>query len=136
MYGFELEVESRLTENLTGEAAIDYVIGSETDSDQPLPYMPPLRTRWSVLFDREQWWTGIHLNRVSSQTRTAPGEEQTDGYILTDVDAGYRIGNGIRISARLDNAMDVSYKDHLSRIEEQNNPMPGRNLNISVRWDF
>jgi len=73
---------------------------------------------------------------VDRQNRVAPYEDSTSEYTLLGFDAGYRFDFGITLTARLDNTLNVSYKDHLTRIEERNNPMPGRNLNINLRWNF
>ncbi len=40
------------------------------------------------------------------------------------------------IILRVDNVFDTRYRDHLSRVEERNFPMPGRNLSLSYRWFF
>ncbi|MEX0904885.1 MAG: hypothetical protein WD604_04480 [Balneolaceae bacterium] len=66
----------------------------------------------------------------------APNEEPTDGYLLAGADAGYRIGYGLILSLRLDNLFNERYRDHLSRVENREAPMPGQNLNAMLRWDF
>jgi iron complex outermembrane receptor protein len=37
---------------------------------------------------------------------------------------------------RVENALDTKYRDHLSRIEDRNFVMPGRNVNVTYRWFF
>jgi iron complex outermembrane receptor protein len=36
----------------------------------------------------------------------------------------------------VENLFDTAYRDHLSRIEDRNFVMPGRNFNLSWRWFF
>jgi iron complex outermembrane recepter protein len=52
--------------------------------------------------------------------------------------AGYRMDfNGRHvIIARVANALNTRYRDHLSRIEDRNFYMPGRNVNLTYRWFF
>lgn len=42
----------------------------------------------------------------------------------------------LSLMVRLDNALNTAYRDHLSRIEDRNRLMPGRNFNVMLRWDF
>jgi iron complex outermembrane recepter protein len=137
LYGFEFSAGMMLNERWKAGIVLDYVAGSRRDDAlTPLPFIPPLRTYLTLRYNQNNWWAGSRVRWVNSQHRVAPGEETTSGYTLLGFDAGYRIGNQMTISLRLDNLLDISYRDHLTRIEERNNPMPGRNLNASVRWDF
>ena len=49
---------------------------------------------------------------------------------------GYRFGEGLTLSFRLDNLLNERYREHLSRVENRDAPMPGRNLNVMMRWEF
>ena len=75
---------------------------------------------------------------VARQNRVAPEEEITDGYTLLGFQVGYRLNfNGRHVLIlRLENALNTLYRDHLSRVEDRNFVMPGRNLNLTYRWFF
>ena len=137
LYGFEFALEGKIAGDLSGGVSLDYVHGTQRDDDRTyLSFIPPFRTNLSLRYDNNTWWAGTGLRLVSKQDRVAPFEESTDAYSLLNFNAGYRLGQGITFSVRADNILNVSYRDHLTRVEERDNPMPGRNLNAVVRWDF
>ncbi|TVQ03989.1 MAG: TonB-dependent receptor [Balneolaceae bacterium] len=81
-------------------------------------------------------WLGPRIRAVSTQNRVAVNEDPTNGYILLGLNAGYHFKPNFSLAFRVDNLLNTSYRDHLSRIEERNNPMPARNFNAMLRWDF
>lgn len=138
-WGFESSLDMHFSEYWKGSVTADYVRGSERDGNRtPLPLVPPLRTGLSLQYQPSGWWVEGRIRRVQKQDRTAPQEESTGSYLLIGLDAGYRLSkNGNhRIVLRVDNLLNEKYRDHLSRIEDRNNPMPGRNVTVAWRWDF
>jgi len=139
LIGFEFSSAIRLASRWTTNIVVDFVKGSERNSENtPLPFMPPLRSSFELKYDQSDWWTSTKVRLSNSQNRLAPEEERTAGYALVGIQAGYRFqtaGNHSFV-LRLDNLLNSSYRDHLSRVENRNNPMPGRNANISWRWAF
>lgn len=140
LLGGEALVSLRLTDHWEAGASVDYVRGSITDYNSPLPTMPPLRHRIYTRYETGQWWIGGNLRIVNSQNRVVAEELPTDGYKLIGLNAGYRFGdlNVHRISLVVENLADTLYRDHLSRIDrsEFGFPMPGRNIRLSYRFIF
>jgi len=137
VYGFEISTELALTDNISTSAGFDYVRGHErTGGQNNLTFIPPFRTHLQVMYDNGSWWAGPRARIVNRQEKTAPNEDPTAGYLLIGGDAGYRLGHGFTFSLRLDNLLNERYRDHLSRVENRNAPMPGRNLNAMMRWEF
>lgn len=137
IYGFELQTDIRFTDQLRAGVGFDYVRGRERAGDQDdLPFIPPFRTHLSMMYDTGSWFTGPRLRIANSQNRVAPNEDPTEGYLLVGMNAGYRFGHGVSFSLRVDNLLNESYRDHLSRVEDRNNPMPARNINAMLRWEF
>jgi len=137
LYGFEFSGTIGLSDLITAGVGVDYVRGHERTGEQNnLTFMPPFRTHLSLKADNGKFWAGPRMRIVAQQDKVAPNEKPTDGYILIGADAGYRFGDGLTLSFRLDNLLNESYRDHLSRVENQNAPMPGRNLNAMIRWEF
>ncbi|REL33474.1 TonB-dependent receptor [Rhodohalobacter sp. SW132] len=137
LYGFEFQTDIAFTDQLRAGVGFDYVRGRERTGDQnDLPFIPPFRTHLSMMYDTGDWWAGPRLRIANSQDRVAPNEDPTDGYLLVGMDAGYRLGHGVSFSVRVDNLLNESYRDHLSRVEDRNNPMPARNINAMLRWEF
>ena len=137
LYGFELSTELTLSDNISASVGFDYVRGHERTSDRVnLTFIPPFRTHLKMMYDNGKWWAGPRVRIVNGQERTAPNEDPTDGYLLIGGDAGYRLGHGFTMSLRLDNLLNERYRDHLSRVENRDAPMPGRNINVMLRWEF
>jgi len=137
LYGFELSTRFVISNTLQAVVGFDYVRGQQRGGEgESLTFIPPLRTHLSMTYDNGSLWLGPRARIVAEQTRVAPNENSTDGYILLGMDAGYRFGHGLSLSLRMDNLLNESYRDHLSRVENRNNPMPGRNLNAMLRWEF
>ena len=139
LYGGETSVEMEVTGGLKVKATIDFVIGQRlSDSRENLPFMPPLRFSGTVEYDYGRGWTGFRVRAVNAQNRVAPEEDPTGGYVLLGFSAGYHLNSSGRhnIILRVENILDTKYRDHLSRVEERNYPMPGRNFNLAYRWFF
>lgn len=137
MYGFEFTTDLRLSGNWIAGLGFDYVRGREHSGNQEnLTFIPPFRTSAEVMYDNGSFYAGPRVRVVNKQDKVAPNEDPTDGYLLLGADAGYRFGQGLTVSFRLDNLFNERYRDHLSRVENRNAPMPGRNLNAMVRWEF
>jgi iron complex outermembrane recepter protein len=137
--GGEITLKGSPTDYLNVETHVSYVRGSRRDAAKThLPFMPPLRGFLSVMYDSPSWWIGGTVDRANAQTRVDENEKTTDGYVLLGLEGGYRLQASGRhvISLRIDNILDTTYRDHLSRVEDRNNPMPGRNVNAAYRWYF
>jgi iron complex outermembrane recepter protein len=139
MVGGEVTANLQLNEVWSLGAGLDYVQGTRTaGAADPLPAIPPLRSRLQLRADPGRWWAGATVRAVSTQDRVAPDEPATDGYVLLDAQAGLRVdptGNH-SVILRVDNAMNTSYRDHLSRLPERDMLMPGRNVSAIYRWRF
>jgi iron complex outermembrane recepter protein len=137
--GAEASLEALLTDAARARIGMDYVRGRRRDAvGTPLPFIPPLRARFGLLYDPSRWWFGGTTRLVGAQRRVAPEESPTPGYALHELDAGFRFDAAGRhtVALRLDNALNTAYRDHLSRVEDREFPMPGRNFNVVYRWIF
>lgn len=137
IYGFELSLERALSDIFNAGVGLDYVRGYErTGQKNDLTFIPPFRTHIHLTADNGTFWAGSRVRLVNSQKRVAPNEDPTDGYLLLGADAGTRFNGGATLILRVDNLLNKGYRDHLSRVENRNAPMPGRNLNLMLRWEF
>ncbi len=140
LVGGEAQLTILLTDAFQIGGIVDYVRGSRVDTSTPLPTMPPLRFRFNARYDTGTWWIGSSIRLVGEQSRVVQEELPTDGYTLINANAGYNFSaNGMhRISLRVENLANTTYRDHLSRIDrsEFGFPMPGRNVSLSYRYLF
>jgi iron complex outermembrane receptor protein len=123
--GFESHADFRIGPMVWAEGGLDYVRGTLTSTDQPLPRMPPLRGRLGLRLQKNAFQVGGESNFTSKQDRIyvidGVGETPTDGYGLLKLFASYSFGNGKAvntISARLDNATNELYVNHLNYLKD------------------
>jgi iron complex outermembrane recepter protein len=138
LFGGELSMTGRFGDFLV-RTGLDYVQGDRTGrNSEPLPFIPPLRSSLYTGYDNGKWFAGAEARVISRQNRVASEEEPTPGYILLNLEGGIRMTQTPHhtITARLGNALNTSYRDHLTRIEDRNKPMPGRGLTVTYRYLF
>ncbi len=139
LIGGEISLNYMPAAGLSLKGGIDYVSGKRlTNGDDYLPFIPPFRFTANAEYDLGNAWVGGNILVAATQDRVAPDEDPTEGYTLVGLIAGYRLNAAGRhvIVLRADNLLNTRYRDHLSRIEDRNFPMPGRNINLAYRWFF
>lgn len=139
LMGAELSAKLRPFKGFEIGLGSDFVDGRRiTNGKEYLPFIPPFRITASVEYDFKAGWIGANMVSAAKQDRVAPDEEETDGYTIIGLSAGYRLSKYGRhiLILRVDNLMNQRYRDHLSRIEDRNFPMPGRNISLAYRWFF
>jgi iron complex outermembrane recepter protein len=137
--GYEISAGARLGLGFVATGGLDYVRGTRLDDARtPLPFMPPRRWTASLLRQATAWQVGISARFVAAQNRVAIEEDPTNGYALFGAESLFRLPRGGHhiITVRADNMLNVAYRDHLSRVEDRDNPMPGRSFTMTYRWLF
>jgi iron complex outermembrane recepter protein len=137
--GGEFSAAIQPVKNFKMGFGIDYVDGRRIrNGRQYIPFIPPVRLNADLEYDFGKVWLGGKVLVAATQNRVAPEEEMTEGYTLIGLSAGYRLNAAGRhvIIMRVDNLLDTRYRDHLSRVEDRNFPMPGRNISLAYRWFF
>ena len=141
LYGSEISIGWTPAKGLRLQSGTDWVRGIRRiggASRENLPFIPPFRVNNGIEYDFTRGWIGVNYMAVSRQGKVAPEEEPTEGYTLLNVQSGARINSAGRhvIILKVQNLLDTRYRDHLSRIEDRNFAMPGRNFNLTYRWFF
>jgi iron complex outermembrane receptor protein len=132
LQGIELHGDFAITSVVFADLGLDYVRGDVTAFDQPLPRIPPLRFRGGLRYQANAFQVGGELVSVARQDRVFGEETPTDGYNLAKLFAAYSFGSGDvlnTITARLDNATDELYRNHLSLIKDF---VPEMGINFKV----
>ena len=125
----ESHVDVQVAPALWLEGGLDYVHGELTALGKPLPRMPPLRGRAGVRFEKNMFQAGADGIFAGKQDRIYTittdegevGETPTDGYNLLKLYASYTFVSGrtmSTITARLDNATDTRYFNHLNYLKD------------------
>jgi iron complex outermembrane receptor protein len=129
MAGMESHLDVRVGPVVWLEGGLDYVRGELTSLDLPMPRVPPLRGLAGLHIRRNAFEAGIDTTLTAKQDRvyalgfggTTLGETPTDGYNLAKVFASYTFGSGTAantITARLDNATNALYHNHLNYLKD------------------
>jgi iron complex outermembrane recepter protein len=120
LQGVEAHADVQLTSQVSAEFGVDYVRGTLTTTDDPLPRMPPLRGRIGLRYQRNAFQAGGDVTLAATQDRVSGRETATDGYGLLRLFASYSFGQAAvhTLTARLDNATDTLYRNHLSLIKD------------------
>ncbi|HEV8396617.1 MAG TPA: TonB-dependent receptor [Vicinamibacterales bacterium] len=144
--GVESHLDVKVGPLLWVEGGLDYVRGDFSSSDTALPRIPPLRGRAGLRLQKNAFQAGVDGIFTAKQDRvyalgfggSVIGETPTDGYNLMKVFASYTFGNNRAantITARLDNATNALYRNHLNYLKDLA-PEMGRNFAIVYSVKF
>jgi len=129
---------TELTSTLFAEVGFDYVHGAVRDTDDPLPRIPPFRTQAGLRYQHNAFQVGGNLTATAKQDRVLGEETPTDGYTSLRLFAAYSVQAGDllhTVTARVDNATDELYRNHLSLIKDLA-PEMGRNFKLLYSVKF
>jgi iron complex outermembrane receptor protein len=138
MIGAEGDVRLNLHSSVRLSGSVSYVRGTITETDEPLPLIPPLSGGVNVRYQNEGFFVGGGFTGATEQSRVGEFEEPTDGYVLFNASAGvqwFKFGWLHSITIRADNLTDVEYRNHLSRVKSVM-PEAGRSVTLVYRVDF
>ena len=138
LQGFEAHGDFGITSNLFAEVGFDYVHGAVKDTDDPLPRIPPFRTQAGLRYQYNAFQVGGKIVAAAKQDRVLEPETPTDSYTLLGLFAAYSVQAGAAlhtITARLDNATNELYRNHLSLIKDLA-PEMGRNFKLLYNVKF
>lgn len=138
LQGIEAHSDVQLASQLFLELGLDYIRGTLKDLDEPLPRIPPLRFRGGLRYQYNAFQAGGEVTAAAKQDRIFSTESATGGYQLLRLFASYSFGQGSvahTVTARLDNATNELYRNHLSLIKDLV-PEMGRNFKLLYNVKF
>jgi iron complex outermembrane receptor protein len=121
LMGMEAHADVRLTSVVVAELTYDIVRGELKDSGDPLPRIPPQRVVAGLRYQKNAFQLGGSVQVVADQNRVFDEETPTDGYTTARFFGSYSFSKGgvlNTITARLDNATDTLYRNHLNYLKE------------------
>jgi iron complex outermembrane receptor protein len=135
--GAEFSWRHHLTDHWTFDVNVD-VVQAELTTGEPLPRTPPatMMLRMNYARDRVDAWLAARV--VRKQDEVAPNELVSPGHEFINAGVGYRIplrDSEIRLNLAAQNLTDRFGINHVSYLK-QAAPLPGRNVQMSVRWVF
>ncbi|WP_249348527.1 TonB-dependent copper receptor [Pseudoalteromonas citrea] len=122
-YGFEADISYDLTKNWVTGASINYVRASNLSDNSPLAQQPPLQARFTLDYQRTNWHMGLLWRLVAAQHRIAVGQGNIAGQDITEstgfgtlaLNASYSQTESLDWSVGIDNLLDKTYSEHLSK---------------------
>ncbi len=131
--GFEAVATVEPAPHWALRASSDYVNGQDTQTNAPLPFMPPLRGLLRATYQTTRYNGIIEWTGAAAQNRLGPGDTPTAGYALLNLGIGMRIVHGgtvSEINLRCNNVFDRVYRNNLSVIKDFL-PQPGRGFQLN-----
>jgi iron complex outermembrane receptor protein len=138
LQGFEGHADFHVTQRFILEAGFDMVRAELSETSEPLPRIPPMRFQTGVRYQRDAFQSGGSIAFVSKQDRVFGDETPTDGYTLLKLFASYAFkldATVNTITARLDNATNELYRNHLSYVKDYV-AEAGRSFRLIYSVDF
>jgi len=141
-YGFELSLKVSILHRPGNHLALtgfsDYVRAEATETDDPLPFIPPLRWGGGVLWEVDRWRAAVDVRRTDGQTRVAAFETPTPGYTFLNASVSYAFFTGKlvhEVTLRGTNLTDQEARNHVSLLKDIA-PLPGRDIRLTYRLLF
>ena len=128
-------------------AWVSYVRGENTDNDDNLYRIAPLRGGFSADYRQARWNAGGEWLLSARKDRVAEynGEQETPGYGVVNLYAGYSPLKDLDFTAGIDNLFDKLYYDPLAGVNYVMGssvpvggvmPAMGRSLYVKMAWTY
>jgi iron complex outermembrane recepter protein len=121
LFGIEAHADINLTKSLVAELTYDIVRGELSDTDEPLPRIPPFRVTAGLRYQKDALQVGGSVTTTGDQTRVFGAETPTSGAGVLKLFGSYSFVTGgvtNTVTARLDNATDRLYRNHLNYLKD------------------
>ncbi len=136
--GGEARIDAALHPAIWLNLGLDYVNAKLTDSNTPLPRIPPLRGRAGLELRFKNLLLNPEVIMANHQDNVFPTETRTAGYAVFNLSGSYLIPTQHAahiISFNFFNVGDTLYRNHLSFIKEFA-PEMGRGLRVTYTLRF
>ncbi len=105
------------------DASVAAVRGQNRTDARPLAQQPPLEGRLGFSYATPRWSVGTLLRGVASQDRFAAGQGsivgqdlgRSPGFAVWSLNAAWKPADWLQVSVGIDNVLDRTYAEHLSR---------------------
>ncbi len=158
MYGADLDINWKLTSNITYKGRASYLYGQDLTHDVPLILMAPANVSNTIEFVKPEWnnfYFSVNNRQVFRQNRypynpvyitlyDGQGEayEATldlstppKAYSLWGLQAGVDIYKNFSVGVTVNNLFNTNYKDYLNRLRFFSYEM-GRNIILNLKYNF
>jgi iron complex outermembrane recepter protein len=148
--GLEGRAQWEAARNLVIDGSVSGVRATRTETDDPLPDIPPVTVNARIRYDAARWFGSLGVDAMAAQDRVPQAfpspvdgalvqpQRPTAGSALLNAGFGWRWSHGERfhtVTLQVSNLLDTEWRDHLSRIKDVA-PQPGRNIQILYRLNY
>lgn len=122
--GGEIDLAYRFMPHWQAQASLAYVYGKNRTDHLALAQQPPLELRLGLNYESQQFSAGALWRLVAAQHRYDVGSGgisqgrdigPSSGFGVLSLNAGWRPNKLIQLTAGIDNVLDKTYSEHLSR---------------------
>ncbi len=123
--GGELDASWRFSPAWQGVASLAYVRGENRTDGKPLAQQPPLEARLGLNYAQGDYSAGVLWRIAASQNRYDKGSGNivsngkdigpSAGFGVLSLNAGWRPNKAVLLTAGVDNVLDKTYAEHLSK---------------------
>lgn len=120
-----------------------WTYGQNRTDDRPLAQIPPLQGKVTMSYGQDAWRAGGRVNWAMEQDRIDPSRDPgvTPGYVTLDLFGSYEVSKNAVLLAGVDNVMDETYANHLSRSNAYDPTLvqvnePGRTFYVKLEARF
>ncbi|WP_268036542.1 TonB-dependent receptor [Algoriphagus sp. PAP.12] len=147
-YGAEIGVLHQLTEKLSFEVLGEYVYSEQMSGSKKgytLPFSPPPSGILNVTYKPSalgifgEPYVAVDFRLTAGQSHIVPPEKITPGYRLVNIRLGSAVsvyGQKIQVDAQVQNLFNTRYLNHTSFYRLINLPEAGRNISLSLNYQF
>lgn len=142
LYGFDVGAGLKLSEHWRVDGVASYVRGERRDIPDSLYRISPPSVTAALTYEADRWLVTGETRLVADQARVSRtnSEARTGGYAVFNFHGEWRIRDGLRLAAGVENLLDRRYSDHLSgynQIAHSDVPvgarLPGLGRSVFVR---
>lgn len=137
LYGFEIELDWHINDNLRLDTYADYTRAKLSNGDN-VPRIPPLRIGAELHWESDSWHAELGVVNYSEQDNITEYETTTDGYTLVNAAFNYymQLDNADFVFfVKGNNLTDEEARVHSSFLKDEA-PLPGRSLVFGTRVTF
>lgn len=116
LYGIDFDAGYDLVGPLRLDAVATWVRGERTDIDDDLYRISPPSLTAGLTWEEMDWSSTFELRGVAEQDRVSltNSELETPGYVIANLYGEWRVADGVRLSAGIENLLDHTWRDHLA----------------------
>ncbi|MEZ5285725.1 MAG: TonB-dependent receptor [Vicinamibacterales bacterium] len=122
LWGVEAHGDVKVTPEWIAEFTFDMVRGTLDGTGENLPRMPPYRGVAGLRYQKNGLQVGSSVTAAADQNRVFGEETPTAGYATVRAFGSYSFTHGRvlhTVTARLENATDTRYRNHLNYLKDQ-----------------